>query len=186
MRGHARSPFRQRVAEHGYSLIELVAAMSIGAILLGIAVPSFRYVTSSSRVSGEINALLGDLQYTRIEAIKEGRPVSICASSDGATCSGGSSWANGWIVWSDTNNNQAVDAGEVIRRVAPALTGGDTLGTGGPAAITFNRVGFASFPGGTTTFTLHDPTTNVAWTRCLVLTLIGKAATQVGGSAGCA
>ena len=64
----ARSP--------GFTLLELLITMSIAAIVLTIAVPSFRYVTNSNRIAGELNGLLGDLQFARSEAIKEGLGVT--------------------------------------------------------------------------------------------------------------
>ena len=55
----------------GVTLVELLTVMSIVAVLLGIAIPSYRYVTTSNRMSGEVNGLLGDLQFARVEAIRE-------------------------------------------------------------------------------------------------------------------
>ena len=66
--------------EAGFNLLELLITMSVAAILLTIAVPSFRYVTNSNRIAGEVNGLLGDLQFARAEAIKEGRTVTVCVS----------------------------------------------------------------------------------------------------------
>ncbi len=65
----------------GMTLVELLIVMMIAAILVGVGVPSFRYVTNSNRMSGEINNLLGDLQFARSEALKEGQTVTICSST---------------------------------------------------------------------------------------------------------
>ena len=56
----------------GFTMVEMLMTMAIATILLTIAVPSFRYVTNSNRIAGELNGLLGDLQFARAEAIKEG------------------------------------------------------------------------------------------------------------------
>src|SRR3984893_16700788 len=88
----------------GFTLTELMVVITIVAILMGIGVPSFKYVTTANRVSSEVNGLLGDLQFARSEAIKEGQTVSACASADGATCSGAppppAVGKGGWIVFS--------------------------------------------------------------------------------------
>jgi type IV fimbrial biogenesis protein FimT len=61
----------------GFTLLELLITMSVATILLTIAIPSFQYVTNSNRIAGEVNGLLGDLQFARSEAIKEGQYVSV-------------------------------------------------------------------------------------------------------------
>ena len=62
----------------GFTLTELMVVVAIVAILLGIGVPSYRYISNSYRMSAEVNGLLGDLQYARSEAIKEGQTVTTC------------------------------------------------------------------------------------------------------------
>ena len=44
---------------------------------------------TSSRISGEINGLLGDMQYARSEAIKQGQNVVVCVSTTGTDCTAG-------------------------------------------------------------------------------------------------
>ena len=48
----------------------MMVVILIASILLAVGVPSYRYVTNSNRLSAEVNALLGDLQFARSEAIK--------------------------------------------------------------------------------------------------------------------
>jgi type IV fimbrial biogenesis protein FimT len=163
----------------GFSITELMVVVAIVAILLGIGIPSYRYVTNSYRMSAEVNGLLGDLQYARAEAIREGQTVTVCVSTDGASCTGGVAWAGGWIVFSDPNNNQTVDAGEVVLRKQSVFTGHtpDTFDASGTTtAITYNREGFATTGAGgfpNTTITLHDSSHNAVWTRCLWITPVG-------------
>ena len=44
-------------AQHGLSMVELMVTISIVSILMAIGVPSYRYVTTSNRVSAEVNGL---------------------------------------------------------------------------------------------------------------------------------
>ena len=55
--------------QSGVTLIEMVVVMAIVGILIGVGVPSFRYVTNSNRMSSEVNNLLGDMQFARSEAL---------------------------------------------------------------------------------------------------------------------
>jgi type IV fimbrial biogenesis protein FimT len=166
--------------------------MAIVAILLAIGVPSYRYITNSYRMSSEVNGLLGDLQFARAEAIKEGQPVTVCVSRDGATCDPGSvTWQEGWIVFQDPNNNQAVDPLEAVLRVQSIFAGTDTfIANNGVSSVTFNREGFATAGGGagipipfpSATVTLHEQTASAAWTRCLYVTPTGAMSTETPAS----
>jgi type IV fimbrial biogenesis protein FimT len=166
----------------GFTITELMVVVAIVAILLGIGVPSYRYVTNSYRMSAEVNGLLGDLQYARSEAIKEGQTVTTCVSANGTACTAGTAWANGWIVYSNPTNAANPPAGSVLRIQAP-FTGRipDTFNaTNNVTAITYNREGFArTTPAGFfTTITLRDSTNNGAWTRCLVIAAATPLSTQ--------
>jgi type IV fimbrial biogenesis protein FimT len=175
-------------AESGFTLTELLITMTIVAILVGIGVPSFRDVTTSNRMSTEVNGLLGDLEFARSEAIKEGQPVTVCATNDGATCLAGAntSWRTGWIVFSDVQGDQTVNAPpDIILRASRSFSGTDTFDAG-TSAVTFNREGFKTLPAGTATLTLRDATNNQTWTRCLSITMAGMMTTQTHASApGC-
>jgi type IV fimbrial biogenesis protein FimT len=167
--------------QRGFSLTELVMVMAIVAILLTIGVPSYRYIGNSYRMSSEVNGLLGDLMLARAEAIKEGQSVTVCASTNGTTCSGSTAWQNGWIVWSNPTNAAQPAAG--ILRLQLKFTGAtpDTfVGNNGVSSVTYNREGFATTAAGfpNTTITLHDKTANAAWTRCLWITPQGTLTTE--------
>jgi type IV fimbrial biogenesis protein FimT len=171
----ARAPW---TSASGVTLLELVMVITIIAILAVIGVPSYKYIGTSYRISSEANGLLGDLQFARAEAIKEGQTVTVCISTDGATCAAApGGWQSGWIVFSDVADNQtfqtATQPPDTLLRVQPQFTGTDTF-EGGVNAVTFSREGFAlGLPNGGATLTLHDSTANPQWTRCLELNVIG-------------
>jgi len=171
--------------QRGFTLTELLAVVTIVAILLSIGVPSYRYIGTSYRMSSEVNALLGDLMFARSEAIKEGQFVTTCASADGATCSGSTAWNTGWIVFSNGPNGAQPSVG--VLRMQQKFTGAtpDTFtANNGVSAVTYNREGFATTAAGfpNTTITLHDPTANPVWSRCLWITPQGMLTTETPDS----
>jgi type IV fimbrial biogenesis protein FimT len=166
-------------------MIELLVTMSVAVVLLSIAVPSFYWVTNSNRIAAEINGLLGDLQFARGEAVKEGQTVTVCVSTNGTSCAGvnTNTWQSGWIVFSDVNGNAAVDPGDVILRIQAPFTSTDTfVATNAVGAITFNREGYANGIANGTLVELHDKTNNHNWTRCLAINLVGMIVSQTYGT----
>jgi type IV fimbrial biogenesis protein FimT len=167
------------------TLLELLTVLAVIAVLLAIAVPSFVSLTQTNRVAGEVNALSGALQFARAEAIKEGVPVTICASSNGTSCLGASTsaWNTGWIVFSDTNGNKAVDAGDLILRKQIPWTSTDTFTTANVGAVTYSRDGFAIGLAGAVTWTLHTSPLNTSATRCVYLNIAGHQQVMTNGQA---
>jgi len=172
---HGSYPARH-YASRGVTLVETLVVMGIVAILMAIGIPSYKYVTNANRISAEINGLLGDLQFARSEAIKQGRTVSVCVSTDQTSCSTASpdlNWHKGWIVYSDMNGNGAIDAPGEVLRAQKSFTGTDTFAANNSiGAINFNREGFATVTNGTL-ITLHASTASQGSTRCLSVTLVG-------------
>jgi type IV fimbrial biogenesis protein FimT len=166
-------------------MVEMVMVMTIVAILLAISIPSYKYVTNANRIAAEINGLLGDLQYARAEAIKEGQTVTVCVSTDNVTCAAGNvNWQNGWIVFADVNGDQKFTAGQdTLLRVQTVFASTDTfVANNALSAVTFNREGFAT--GGTTPVApgtlieLHALPVSNGSTRCLSVTQVGLMTVQ--------
>ena len=94
----------------GFTLIELMVALTVAAVLTAVALPSFNGVLRNNRVTGTSNNLLTGINLARSEAIKANRGGGICASTNGTSCSvNATDWTAGWIVWADLNNNSTLD-----------------------------------------------------------------------------
>jgi type IV fimbrial biogenesis protein FimT len=172
----------------GVSLVELLAVVAVVAILMGVGLSSYKSLTISNRITGEINGLLGDMQYARSEAIKQGQNVVVCVSTTGTDCSAmNTNWNLGWIVFVDPTNTKTTGGNAaLVLRVQPAFTGAtpDTLTDGVTSLVSFDREGLAlgllttmSGNGGAV-IPLHDATDNATRTRCLEITNVGNVSVQ--------
>jgi type IV fimbrial biogenesis protein FimT len=103
----------------GFSIVELMVVVTLAAIILGLAAPSFAEFQRNNRISGAANDLLGVIQTARTEAIKRQSFVSVCQSADpgasNAACNGNSFL--GSIAFNDKNADCIRDVGEDIVRV---------------------------------------------------------------------
>lgn len=165
------------------TLVELLTVIVIVAVLMSIGVPSYRYVTTANRVATESVALLGDLQYARSEAIREGQQVTVCVSRDGANCDTAGNpptWQEGWIIFSNPNSKSGVDANDPLLRTSKGFSSnGDTFQSSNTtSAINFSGEGFANIGAASMAIKLHDATVNTVYTRCLVITQAGMMSVQ--------
>ncbi len=103
-----------RARAAGFSLIELMIAVFVLAVAIGVSVPLFTNVVNASRLTSNANELVAAIQSARAEAIRQNQRASLCGSDDGLNCSNTTPW-RGWVVFADVNGNGLVDAGERVR-----------------------------------------------------------------------
>ncbi|MDZ7923822.1 MAG: GspH/FimT family protein [Marinagarivorans sp.] len=83
----------------GFTIVELMIALAIAAILLMMAVPSYQGFIKRSNVQNLQTRMATAIVTARSEATARNGATTLCASADGATCGG--VWNNGWIVFLD-------------------------------------------------------------------------------------
>lgn len=127
------------VKSNGFTLVEAMITVAVLAILLGVAVPSFRTMVMNNRLQATRTDITGAFTLAKSEALKRGTPVYVTALGTAS----GNEFAGGWRVWADSNGNATLDAGEPTIRQHEAYAPSIVIatldsGTGG----TFTSVGF--------------------------------------------
>jgi type IV fimbrial biogenesis protein FimT len=135
----------------GFTLIEVMVTIGIVAILIGLAIPSFKYMIQTNTISSNVNNFLGDMRYARSEAIKRGGNVVMCRSDSpeaaSPVCATGSTntWVTGWMIFHDLNGNGTWDSGppiEPILRVQGPIIAMDSItATGATNSFVFKSSG---------------------------------------------
>jgi len=158
---------------HGVTLVELMITVSTAALALGFGVPAFSGVQASMQRGQAVSELVSSFTLARSEAARRGVSVSICASTDGQTCTTGDlpNWRTGWIVFTDTDENHVADAGtdEIIHvtrfdqtafSIVPPSTASATESR--PHGVTFRGTGYTrTWPAPSIIVTAARP---AAWT----------------------
>ena len=147
-------PFMTKRA--GFTLVEMMIALVVLGVLATMAAPSMQTFIKEQRISGQANDLIGDLSIARSEAIRRAATVIVCKSTNpnnaNPTCNTvGTNWATGRVIFVDSDNDGAIDSGEVLRRSESLDGTGNTLISTGAASdsVSFTGSGLTTLGAGT-------------------------------------
>ena len=108
----------------GVTIVELLVALALAGILLGLAIPGYRDFVERNRSVAVLNQLIGALQTARHAAITLRTAVTLCPGTPTLGCGLRDSWQNGAIVFADRNANGQLDSGDDVLRSFPSLPAG--------------------------------------------------------------
>ncbi len=175
--------------QQGFTLIELMVALALVAILVTIGIPGFNNIIRDNRLVTGTNDLVTSMSLARSEAIRRGVPVTVCASNTGTDCTV-STWNQGWIVFTDQGTADTVDGTDTILRVQQALSGDVQIAVGGATQVSYSATGFLAAAGpdedGSGLFAAaHDPESLVTpMSRLVAMILPGRPAFAAHYSSG--
>lgn len=138
---------------NGFTLVELVVTLSVLAVILTIAVPSFRELIARQRVQAGATDIYVGLVRARSEALKQNVNATLSSAS------GGTNWAGGWKV--------ATDTADLDKRGAST----NLTMTGSAASVIYRPSGRIT-AGTAPTFAISAPGTTEV--RCVTVNLSGQ------------
>lgn len=144
----------------GFTAIELMVTLTVLAVLVSLAVPSFKELVAAQRLRTASFDLRSDLVFARSEALKRNQNVTIAPRLDGG-------WQTGWVVILDSTATEL--------RTRNGVGAGVTVDSAADA-ITFNGGGRVSSPAGTVQIDLAAAAAHIA--RCLLLDPAGMPTTR--------
>lgn len=132
----------------GITLIELMVSLSIAAIMMTLAVPSFVTMFNNNRVRVQADNFIVALALARSEAINRGGPVTVCKkNAAGTACDSSADWNSGLLIYFgsgtvtpssstiirviDGNSLVTVTADAEIENYITYLSSGSAIGNGG-------------------------------------------------------
>ncbi len=180
MRSSCPATFCRRRAA-GLTLVEILVTLSIVALLMTLAVPSFKPLLDRWRVKQGMGALTDALRLARSEAIKRGGNVVLqklpnntkgCQLAEGAD-----DWGCGWFVYADMNANGSFEANTNPpdeRLQVTELPGGIQVLHRSGASITLDRWGAMDSQGTSFTAWVAGASIDAPTTRTLCISSGGR------------
>ena len=140
--------------QQGFTALELIVTMAIIAVLLTAGVPAFENYTLNLRMKTAMDQLQTDLNLARGHAISHNSKTVICPTGDGNECSGQPVWQDGWIVFTDINNDRQKQDSEPLLKYSGALARLNISSASSRTSLRFYPNGSA--PGSNITFRFCD------------------------------
>jgi type IV fimbrial biogenesis protein FimT len=171
----------QRFSASGFTLLELLTAIAIVAILLGIGVPSFSEAMRRNRIASVTNDLSAAFALARSEAVKRGMPVTVCGSNiDLSACGDSMDWSGGLLVFHDDSGVAGTLDGsdEVIQKTPGAVDKNVTLSTD-RNFLTFRSNGSAVLPAATVSAITIVPNSGCTGTDARAVSVNGSGRSAV-------
>jgi type IV fimbrial biogenesis protein FimT len=139
MQARSRAPIRMR----GLTLLELLVAGCVLAVLVAIAAPSFAAISDRWKVRDAVDTLTSSLYTARAEAFKRGGRVTLArADLEGCTSAKGvAHWDCGWAAFVDENGNGKRDETDELLFVGQPPAGLEVVQTSNLGALRFDAWG---------------------------------------------
>lgn len=128
-----------KTVSHGFTIVELMVVIAIGAILVGLAVPSFRDQVAAASRREASTQLYSAFMRARSEAITNNASVRVCAMDTSTITCNGSALSSGWLVGQLTASNTISTVFQSHRPRPNVITFGAY-----PTALDFDSRGRAS------------------------------------------
>jgi prepilin-type N-terminal cleavage/methylation domain-containing protein len=117
----------------GFTLVELMVTIAVLAIIATLAAPNLSRTLKNTKVKTSSGDIFNFLQQARTEAVRLGKTVTICGSSDGSNClnANRTNWSTGLIAKSSASSTP----------IQKLTFENSQLTITAPETITFNPVG---------------------------------------------
>lgn len=127
----------------GFTLVELLVALAITGLLLGLGAPGVGAWLAEQQLQERADALLHALDRARSEAVKRGSRVHVCPDASGACPGNSAAWEDGWTIAAPPADGGSDAAATIAHERASAP--GVTIRGNRPVAdyVSYTSLGYA-------------------------------------------
>ena len=129
----------------GFTLVELIIALAIATLLVGVAAGAFQEWIASAQLANYARHIAETMTRARTEAIRRGHRVNLCKSFDRRQCASRGGWESGFIVFADVNHDGQVGNGESVLGIEGSAPPGITVHANKPVEsyVSYTSLGHA-------------------------------------------
>lgn len=129
----------------GLTLIELLVALAVAAILITVGAPELRSMLERNRAQDAVSRWQGDLSYARQAAAAYQTSITVCPLNSASSCSG--DWSQGYTIFIDANSNGALEALDERLHQRNPIDARDAIGADSPQRFRFTEDGLSEEAG---------------------------------------
>ncbi|CAI4153348.1 Type IV fimbrial biogenesis protein FimT [Alteromonas macleodii] len=159
--------------QQGLTLLEMLVAVAILAIILTTVAPGIQNIVIKNRITSDLNNLSAVVQRARFSAVDEQTNVVLCPTQNYTACT--SSWRNAKMVFIDANGNGGRDNNEVLIVASDPLSNANTI-SGITGSLIFDEQGGIDRAA---TITLCPNNNDTNYASALLLSLYGRISVAV-------
>lgn len=156
------------VKQKGLTLLEMLVAVAVLAIILTTVAPSIQSVLIKNRITSDINNLSAVVQRARFTAVDEQASVVLCPTENYTACT--SSWKKAKMVFVDKNGNGSRDNSEALIVASDPLNSANAI-YGVTGSLIFDEQGAIDTAA---TITLCPKDNDADYASALLLSLYGR------------
>ena len=150
--------------QQGFTLVELMVALVIFAVLIGAGVPALQGLLNTMASRTNADQLVTAISFARQTAVSRGHEVTICASTDGENCATDDDWDQGWVIFETADDNNIFRSNDVSENIHASAAD--------QASVVFNARG--EVVGTTITLVMCDVANDVRSARIIAVRQSGS------------
>jgi type IV fimbrial biogenesis protein FimT len=98
----------------GLTLVELLISVTVMAVVVAVALPSFQEATRNNLMRNTANDFATALNLARARAVETGLRARVCPTLNNSSCDSSGSYSDGYLVIVDADGDDAFEQPEII------------------------------------------------------------------------
>ena len=164
---HSSFVARPHGRARGFTLVELMTAIGVAAILVMVAVPSFRHLMLTNRLNTAANALVDAINTARLDAIKLNATTQFCGNTAATNNNDTLGAACGTAAGAVYSLPQSAGSASEVQATPPGIASPVQIANAGVSGVRFSGQGYGYDPNGNASAPLTNNTLAVLCTSQL-------------------